>query len=118
MDTVRLANDEAITLSQAKKLVQCMAHEQSFLFLSPPGVGKSDVVRRGLLALERELLDPDVHPALRLIGIATERPGVEAADAGREHDRLLADGEESRWNPPTRSSSRKATKTAAKRRAR
>ena len=79
---------------------------------------KSDVVRRGLLALERELLDPDVHPALRLIGIATERPGVEAADAGREHDRLLADGEESRWNPPTRSSSRKATKTAAKRRAR
>jgi len=79
---------------------------------------KSDVVRRGLLALERELLDPDVHPALRLIGIAAERTGVEAADAGREHDRLLADAEESGWNAPSRSSSRKATKTATKRRAR
>lgn len=33
-----------ITLKQAKKLVQCMAHEQSFLLLSPPGVGKSEMV--------------------------------------------------------------------------
>jgi hypothetical protein len=44
MDSIRSAHDEAITLGQAKKLVQCMAHEQSFLFLSPPGVGKSDMV--------------------------------------------------------------------------
>ena len=44
MDSIRSAQDEAITLGQAKKLVQCMAHEQSFLFLSPPGVGKSDMV--------------------------------------------------------------------------
>jgi MoxR-like ATPase len=44
MDRIRSAHDEAITLGQAKKLVQCMAHEQSFLFLSPPGVGKSDMV--------------------------------------------------------------------------
>lgn len=36
--------DESITLHQAKKLVQCMAHEQSFLLLSPPGIGKSDIV--------------------------------------------------------------------------
>ena len=35
---------ETITLRQAKKLIQCMAHEQSFLLLSPPGVGKSDMV--------------------------------------------------------------------------
>lgn len=35
---------ESITLRQAKKLIQCMAHEQSFLLLSPPGVGKSDMV--------------------------------------------------------------------------
>jgi len=34
----------SITLNQAKKLVQCMAHEQSFLLLSPPGVGKSEMV--------------------------------------------------------------------------
>jgi hypothetical protein len=35
---------ETVTLSQAKALVSCAAHEQSFLILSPPGVGKSDVV--------------------------------------------------------------------------
>jgi len=35
---------ETITLQKAKKLIQCMAHEQSFLLLSPPGVGKSDIV--------------------------------------------------------------------------
>jgi hypothetical protein len=35
---------ETITLQRAKKLIQCMAHEQSFLLLSPPGVGKSDIV--------------------------------------------------------------------------
>lgn len=35
---------ETVTLSQAKALVGCAAHEQSFLILSPPGVGKSDAV--------------------------------------------------------------------------
>lgn len=38
------ALEQSITLRQAKKLVQCMAHEQSFLLLSPPGVGKSEMV--------------------------------------------------------------------------
>lgn len=36
--------EEAITLRQAKKLIQCMAHEHSFLLLAPPGVGKSEMV--------------------------------------------------------------------------
>lgn len=35
---------ETVTLSQAKALIQCMAHEQSILLLSAPGVGKSDTV--------------------------------------------------------------------------
>ncbi len=38
------ALEETITLQQAKKLIQCMAHEQSFLLLAPPGVGKSEMV--------------------------------------------------------------------------
>lgn len=38
------AFEEAVTLRQAKKLVQCMAHEQSFLLVSAPGVGKSEMV--------------------------------------------------------------------------
>ncbi len=35
---------ETITLKQAKALIKCLAHDQSLLFLSPPGVGKSDSV--------------------------------------------------------------------------
>lgn len=38
------ASSETITLGEAKKLIQVMAHEQSFLLLSPPGVGKSEMV--------------------------------------------------------------------------
>jgi hypothetical protein len=36
--------EETITLRQSKALIRCMAHEQSFLLLSPPGVGKSEMV--------------------------------------------------------------------------
>jgi hypothetical protein len=36
--------NEVVTLRQAKKLIQCMAHEQSFLLLSAPGIGKSEMV--------------------------------------------------------------------------
>ncbi len=38
------AFNEVVTLKQAKKLIQCMAHEQSFLLLSAPGIGKSEMV--------------------------------------------------------------------------
>src|SRR2546423_12316720 len=38
---------DSLTLSQAKTLIRCMAHEQSFLLLSPPGVGKSETVYEG-----------------------------------------------------------------------
>ena len=35
---------EGVSLLQAKNLVRCLAHEQSFLLLSPPGLGKSEIV--------------------------------------------------------------------------
>ena len=38
------AFDEVVTLRQAKRLIQCMAHEQSFLLLAAPGIGKSEIV--------------------------------------------------------------------------
>jgi hypothetical protein len=44
MDAMRSASEETVTLNQAKKLIQCMSHEQSFMLLSPPGVGKSEMV--------------------------------------------------------------------------
>src|SRR5262249_53230303 len=36
----------AVTLSQAKELVRCLADSESLLLLSPPGVGKSEVVHQ------------------------------------------------------------------------
>jgi hypothetical protein len=38
------AFNETVTLRQAKQLIRCMAHEQSFLLLAAPGIGKSEVV--------------------------------------------------------------------------
>jgi hypothetical protein len=56
---------------------------------------KSDVLRRGLEALEHQLLDPSGHPALRIAGIMSV--SAEACDAAREHDRVLAETEEESW---------------------
>src|SRR4051812_47754392 len=56
---------ETLTLFQAKKLIQCMAHEQSFLLLSPPGVGKSEMVYQAAIAANlpcRSLLGTQIAP--------------------------------------------------------
>ena len=81
---------------------------------------KSDVIRRGLLALERELQSPTSHPALRLIGIAdAEKPGLAPIDAARAHDHEIAEGEEASWTPPKPARThRSSAKAAKKRRAR
>ena len=67
---------ETITLQQAKKLIQCMAHEQSFLLLAPPGVGKSDMVIQAALEaglpcrslLGTQIAPEDVSGIPRIIG--------------------------------------------------
>jgi hypothetical protein len=70
-------------------------------------------VRRGLLALERELLSPSTHPALRLIGIADpESGGVASMDAARDHDRAIADAEEASWDRPSEPPTKKKRRTA------
>ena len=67
------------------------------------GLSKSDVVRRGLEALERQLADPAEHPALRIIGIAATETTVDADyDVAREHDRYLAESERKSWKPARR----------------
>ena len=57
---------------------------------------KSDVLRRGLEALESQLSDPGRHPALEIIGIASsaDAPGV---DVARAHDEYLAASEIDSW---------------------
>ncbi|CAN1561174.1 COG0714 MoxR-like ATPases [Rhabdaerophilaceae bacterium] len=44
MNASQSAFNEVVTLRQAKRLIQCMAQEQSFLLLSAPGIGKSEMV--------------------------------------------------------------------------
>lgn len=54
-----------LTLGEAKSLIGALAAEQSLLLLSPPGVGKSDVVRQAATAagLEcRSLLGTQIAP--------------------------------------------------------
>jgi hypothetical protein len=59
------------------------------------GATKSDVLRRGLQSLERELLDPEEHPALRVVGLAEAVSEPEGSyDVARE--RHLADVEDAR----------------------
>lgn len=55
----------AVSLSQAKELVRCLAAEQSVLLLAPPGVGKSDLVAQAAreAGLEvRSLLGTQIAP--------------------------------------------------------
>src|SRR5438105_9779839 len=67
---------ETVTLSQAKELIRCLAHEQSLLLLSPPGVGKSDVVRQVAAAegleckslLGTQIAPEDVSGVPRIVG--------------------------------------------------
>jgi Arc/MetJ-type ribon-helix-helix transcriptional regulator len=59
---------------------------------------KSDVLRQGLEALERQLTDRATHPALRIIGIAGPlAPPKVGYDVARQHDRFLAESEVSSW---------------------
>ena len=64
---------------------------------------RSEVLRRGLKAVERELLSPLSHPALRIIGLVeAERAAPLEYDPATGHDRLLTDAEEASWGTPTR----------------
>ena len=58
---------------------------------------KSDVLRRGLEALELQHMEPSAHPTLRLIGLVNDVAETDAVDAAREHGRVLAQGEEASW---------------------
>lgn len=60
---------------------------------------KSEILRKGIGALERQLLDPNEHPALRVVGLGVGRGEPELGyDEAREHDRYLADSEQRGWS--------------------
>src|SRR5215468_2826023 len=67
---------ETVTLSQARELIACLAQEQSVLLLSPPGVGKSDVVRQAAAdaglecksLLGTQIAPEDVSGVPRIVG--------------------------------------------------
>ena len=62
-------------------------------------LSKSEIIRRGLEALEQQLTDPASHPALQLIGLLDDvRVGSREIDVARDHDRYLADSEVSSWS--------------------
>ena len=65
---------------------------------------KSDILRRGLEALEREVSDPERHPALEIIGIATGGGGSGEGDLdpAHDHDRVLAETEVASWKRGSR----------------
>jgi len=71
---------------------------------------KSEVLRRGLLALERELGDPAEHPLLKVIGMfsgSEPYPDASGLDPARDHDQYLADAEERSWYESRQPSSSK-----------
>ncbi len=61
---------------------------------------KSDILRRGIMALEREITNPYAHPALRLIGLSDGAEHGPAYDVAAEHDRFFAESEEGTWSTP------------------
>ena len=59
---------------------------------------KSDVLRRGLEALELQISDPEHHPALRIIGMVSVPDDDLGIDVAREHDEYLAATEIASWS--------------------
>ncbi|MBE6371276.1 MAG: ATP-binding protein [Lentisphaerae bacterium] len=65
-----------VTIAEAKKIISAMAHKQSILLLSAPGVGKSDAVRQAAAAaglectslLGTQIAPEDVSGIPRIVG--------------------------------------------------
>lgn len=67
---------ETVSLSEARALIECMAIEQSILLLSPPGVGKSDMVGQAAAAaglecrslLGTQIASEEINGIPRIVG--------------------------------------------------
>ena len=70
------------------------------------GATRSDVIRRGLGALERQLTDPAEHPLLKIMSIDAAELSPAPYDVAREHDRFLAETEVASWGTAKRKRAR------------
>ncbi len=69
-------SDRTVTLGQAKSLLKSMAHDQSLLLLSPPGMGKSEIVHQAAAEaglpcrslLGTQIAPEDVSGVPRIVG--------------------------------------------------
>ena len=70
-------------------------HERLLGLAEQLGLSKSDVLRRGIAALQREVMNPASHPIAMLTGLVDGDDGrtEDGRDAGREHDAVLAAGQ-------------------------
>ncbi|HZT88558.1 MAG TPA: AAA family ATPase [Stellaceae bacterium] len=67
---------ETVSLSEAKSLIQALAHDQSIMLLSPAGLGKSDIVHQAAAEAGREcrallgtqLAPEDVSGVAKIVG--------------------------------------------------
>lgn len=67
---------EPVTLREARSIIECLAHEQSVLLLSPPGIGKSETIVHAAEAaglqckslLGTQIAPEDVSGIPRIIG--------------------------------------------------
>ncbi len=78
-------------------------------------ISKSEILRQGIRALERQVTDPKAHPALRLIGLGEGRDAHLEYDAAIEHDRFIAESEEISWTASPKKSTRSRKKRGKRR---
>ncbi len=76
---------------------------------------KSEILRQGIRALERQVTDPEAHPALRLIGLGEGQDADREHDVAIEHDRFIAESEERSWTASPTKSTRSRKKRGKRR---
>lgn len=78
---------------------------------------KSDVLRRALEAFERQIADPESHPALRIMKVAEGATPASSPDydVAVEHDRFLVDTEVASWSGETRKPAARRQRATRKR---
>ena len=76
---------------------------------------KSEILRQGIRALERQVTDPEAHPTLRLIGLGEGGDADAEYNAAVEHDRFIAESEQISWTAGRKKGARSSKKRGKRR---